>query len=221
MIGDYCVLVAIKNGEEFIRETIESIKEQECAPTEVIFIDDGSQDRGIDIISKEFSSATILQNSGIGQAAALNTGMRYSRTKFVTFLDADDLWPANKNLDQIQFLVDNEDIDAVCGGVTNFFGNFVLPLEGEKARYFAESRAFGASMFRRSTFEKYGYFEPGHIHFPFSWWSRAIKVNITFVYSYENALYRRVHKKNEENSSLNRSELLEHVRNHFRRVLNE
>ena len=217
MTDNYCVLIPVKNSEEFISETIVSIKEQIKIPSEIIFIDDGSQDGSIDKISRELSSAVILQNDGIGQAAALNTGIRYAQSEFITFLDTDDLWPKNKNINQIQSLQNNKNIDVVLGGVTNFFGDFHLPLRNQNSRYFPESRALCASMFRKTVFEKYGYFESGSIHFVFSWWSRVTKANIALLHSHENSLYRRVHEKNRQKSTLYRADLFVQVRNHVKR----
>jgi glycosyltransferase involved in cell wall biosynthesis len=219
MDENYSVIMPVKDAQKFICETLESIMKQTLAPTEVIIIDDGSTDSSIDIVKVNFPSARILRNDGVGQAAAMNLGIRSASCEYIAFLDADDLWAERKNENQIKYLARNMNVDAVCGSVINFAGNFSLEGEMEKYRFFEESRAFGASMIRRSAFKKYGFFDPNYVQFPFPWWSKAVDLGIRFDYLREPALYRRVHSDNNSKSKevSRRAELLKLVREHKNR----
>ena len=89
------VIIPVYNAHEFLPEAIKSISAQTFTDFEVIFVDDGSTDRSLDII-KEFKErdarARIVTENNAGPAAARNRGLARARGKYVIFLDADDFY---------------------------------------------------------------------------------------------------------------------------------
>src|SRR5688572_13312922 len=90
-----CV-VPVFNGERYLSETLESIFAQSYRPLEVIVADDGSTDRTPDTVAGYGDRIRYLKQENAGASAARNLGLEAARGEFIAFLDADDLWHAEK-----------------------------------------------------------------------------------------------------------------------------
>ncbi len=84
--------------ERFIRETLQSVRDQSYPKFEVICIDDGSTDKTRQI-AEEFGLSdnrfSVIEGPAKGVSAARNLGLRRAIGKFILFLDADDLLHPN------------------------------------------------------------------------------------------------------------------------------
>jgi glycosyltransferase involved in cell wall biosynthesis len=91
------ILINNYNYGAYIREAIDSAVEQTYPHTEVIVVDDGSQDESISIINS-YSNGTIkpILKENAGQASAFNAGFLASRGDIICFLDSDDYFQPNK-----------------------------------------------------------------------------------------------------------------------------
>jgi glycosyltransferase involved in cell wall biosynthesis len=84
------------NSEAFILQTIESVQNQTYKNWEMIIVDDCSIDNTANIViekatsDKRISFIRLDQNSG--PAKARNAGIEKVSGKYMTFLDADDIW---------------------------------------------------------------------------------------------------------------------------------
>lgn len=103
------VIIPTYNGEKTIQKTIESVLKQTFTDFEVIVINDGSEDRTLDIISK-FNDPRIKVFSypHAGGNVSRNRGLETAVGEFVSFLDADDIWTPDKLARQLQALQENE-----------------------------------------------------------------------------------------------------------------
>lgn len=109
------VIIPVYNAEKTIEDTLNSILSQSRDDFNILIIDDGSRDYSQDIINKLARNDDRIfylyqENSGV--SAARNTGIRNSKTKYISFLDADDLYEekfVEKMLDKIE-----EDSSKVC-----------------------------------------------------------------------------------------------------------
>lgn len=92
---DSCILtwiVPVYNGEAYILQAIQSILNQPCKDLRIIIVDDGSTDLTATIVKgiKDSRVQYIYQkNSGV--SIARNRGIQYSNSKYIAFLDADDV----------------------------------------------------------------------------------------------------------------------------------
>lgn len=86
------VLMAVYNGERFLREAIESILCQTFCDYEFLIIDDGSRDGTKDIISSyQDKRIRFVQNEkNLGQMETLNLGIKLSKGQYIARLDQDD-----------------------------------------------------------------------------------------------------------------------------------
>jgi glycosyltransferase involved in cell wall biosynthesis len=102
------VIVPVYNGENTIRETLESVFIQTVQDFEIIVINDGSQDATLEILSSiQDLRLKVFSYPNAGQAASRNRGFANSSGEFIAFLDADDLWTPNKLEAQLKALQDN------------------------------------------------------------------------------------------------------------------
>jgi len=83
------VVVNTYNDEAYLREALLSVFAQEHRADEVIVVDDGSRVSPISITG-EFPSVVLLRKSNGGLASARNLGIQRARSRYITFLDADD-----------------------------------------------------------------------------------------------------------------------------------
>lgn len=110
------ILVAVYNGEKYIRECLRSLICQTYRNIEIICIDDGSTDNSSAII-EEFTSCDsrikhIKHSSNQGAAKARNTGFDNSSGDIIAYLDCDDLYAAD-TIEKLVSVFDSHD-DADC-----------------------------------------------------------------------------------------------------------
>ncbi|MBE8966025.1 glycosyltransferase [Nostocales cyanobacterium LEGE 12452] len=91
------VIIPAYNAERTIAETINSVQQQTFADFELIIINDGSKDRTIEIVeSIKDERLQIFSYENGGLPVARNRGISHATSEFIAFLDADDLWTADK-----------------------------------------------------------------------------------------------------------------------------
>lgn len=95
------VIIPVYNGEKTIEETIASLLQQTYSNWEMIVIDDGSSDRTPILIQDILAQHPQIQGSLVsypqtGACASRNRGAALAQGKFLAFLDADDVWTADK-----------------------------------------------------------------------------------------------------------------------------
>lgn len=93
---DLTVAICVYNAAKYIYETLQSLNNQTCSDFHLLIIDDCSTDDSVNIINKffknnhrQFELKKIENNRGI--ANARDTALRNATTKYLLFIDADDL----------------------------------------------------------------------------------------------------------------------------------
>lgn len=91
------VIMPVYNVEAYIAEAIESVLAQTMANFELLIIDDGGDDRSIEIASGYHDPRIrIISQCNRGLAGARNSGIRHARADLIAFLDSDDRWVPEK-----------------------------------------------------------------------------------------------------------------------------
>lgn len=111
--GLVSVIVPAYEAEEFLAEALESALAQDHPSMEVIVVDDGSSDGTADVARAY--PVTLVQRANGGPAAARNSGLERARGEFVTILDADDVWPADRLSSQLEHLCEHPEHGLVLG----------------------------------------------------------------------------------------------------------
>lgn len=118
----FSVVIPAYNLSEYIVETLESVFAQTFTDYEVILVNDGSPDTSIfeEKIKPFLSKIIYLKQENLGAAEARNTGILHSKSKYIAFLDGDDIWLPNYLEKQFEFIEKNELELAYCNAL--FFG---------------------------------------------------------------------------------------------------
>jgi len=89
------IVVPVYQVENYIANTIKSIVNQTYSSIEVILVNDGTKDKSIEIaltiLDRAKVNYTLINQNNMGIAAARNTGIRYSKGKWVLMVDSDDV----------------------------------------------------------------------------------------------------------------------------------
>lgn len=154
------VVIAVFNGERFIREAIRSVLDQNRESLELIVVDDGSTDATADAIA-EFSGVRTVYQENAGQASALNHGIRLAKGDLFAFNDADDVWTPGRLALQLDALASDPDLEAVYGHVEQFLEDDAPPAVRAgltPERRVMPSRLHSAMLVRREAYERIGPF---------------------------------------------------------------
>lgn len=91
------ILIPAYNAESFIGDTLRSALAQTWLNTEIIVVDDGSQD-GTLTVARSFASSRlrVISQPNQGAAAARNHALSICQGEFIQWLDADDLLAPDK-----------------------------------------------------------------------------------------------------------------------------
>jgi glycosyltransferase involved in cell wall biosynthesis len=99
------VVIPVYNGELTIKSTIESVLTQTFNDFELIVINDGSTDSTLDILGRfQDSRIKVYSYPNAGLSASRNRGIDQASGDYISFLDADDLWTADKLEAQLNVL---------------------------------------------------------------------------------------------------------------------
>ncbi|MTJ06633.1 MULTISPECIES: glycosyltransferase [unclassified Anabaena] len=102
------VIIPVYNGEKTIKGTIESVLQQTYAHFELIVINSDSSDGTFEIVSSIQDQRIKIYNYPKANAAVnRNRGLIYAKGEFVSFIDADDIWTADKLEAQYTVLREN------------------------------------------------------------------------------------------------------------------
>jgi len=164
------VVMAVKNGEERISQSIKSLLDQSFADFELIIINDGSIDRTLEIIHS-FQDPRIHVYSQInrGVAIAANRGMALARGKYIARQDHDDLSMPERLEKQVKFLEANSNIyllgtaAEIWSKSGNSFRTHDHPVEPKILALeilFDNPFVHSSIMFRRNLLKEVGYYSP-------------------------------------------------------------
>jgi hypothetical protein len=100
------VLMAVYNGDRYLREAIESILGQSFQDFEFLIVNDGSTDSSREVIlSYDDPRIRLIDNEkNLGQTRSLNRGLELAKGKFIARQDADDISAPQRLARQTAFL---------------------------------------------------------------------------------------------------------------------
>lgn len=100
------VIIPMYNAEKFIKETIDSILNQSLSDLELIVVDNCSEDRSVEIVSrmKDTRIRLVVNPENVGAYNSLNIGIGMSRGEYIADNDADDISYPNRLETQVSYL---------------------------------------------------------------------------------------------------------------------
>src|ERR1700722_18304182 len=111
------VVIPTYNRAHAVPGAIESALGQTLAPSEVIVVDDGSEDGTRERLMPYMDRIVYIYQENQGVSSARNNGIRAAKGDLIAFLDSDDVWHPRKLELQLQFLQEHAEI-ALVGAVS-------------------------------------------------------------------------------------------------------
>jgi glycosyltransferase involved in cell wall biosynthesis len=133
------IILPVYNGEKYLKETLDSILNQNYSNFELIIINDGSSDKSEEIILsfKDARIVYIKNETNIKLIASLNKGINISKGTYIARIDQDDIVYKNRFKTQIDFLENNSEYILV-GTDVDIISN-LTENKTSKKRYYSEN----------------------------------------------------------------------------------
>ena len=129
--------MAVYNGEQFLKEQIESILSQLSAKDELIIVDDCSSDNSTgEIESFNDNRIKLLRNkNNLGHVKTFERAVLESKNLNILFADQDDIW-ADGHVDLLLKMLNNEKRPVLVYGNFDEFGlDFFVKTKGHVSRF--------------------------------------------------------------------------------------
>lgn len=167
------IIMPVYNAENFLKQSIESLLKQTFTDFELICIDDGSTDNSLEALKKlseEHSFIKIYHQKNNGSGSARNKGIKEASGKYISFLDADDIYLEEKALEKIIELADKNDADMIAANLKRVKTDGSIDenydYENTSYKYFKEEKiikpqeygipwAFYKNVYKKSFIQKY------------------------------------------------------------------
>jgi len=108
------VLMSVRNGSQFLPNSIKDIESNVLENDEILIVNDGSSDRTGELLAKwasENSQVRIITTEALGFANALNLGIKEASNNWIARFDVDDRYPLNRLSAQRSLI--SEDVAAI------------------------------------------------------------------------------------------------------------
>jgi glycosyltransferase involved in cell wall biosynthesis len=112
------IVIPVHNGEEYIKEAIDSCLDQTYENQEIIVVDDRSEDSTLDILREYEERITVIpveKQDGLGNV--INIGIRASKGEYIARMDADDVMYPTRLEKQLEYMQSNPKCVAVGGQI--------------------------------------------------------------------------------------------------------
>ena len=197
------VVIAVRNGERYLRSAIESILVQAYTPIEILLVDSHSTDH-TRAIARSYPQLRCLSQVNRGVADARNLGIAAARGSLIAFLSHDDLWTSSKLRSQVGYMKSFPHLQYTVGRAKFFLEPGMAPPSGFRRELLIgdhEAHIPETLLARRSVFNEIGVFNP-HLTTgeDVDWFARAKDKQIPCAVIPKVLLHKRVH---DSNTSLN------------------
>lgn len=112
------IIVPVYNRENVLQDTIISIENQTLRDFEILVIDDGSTDKSkesVEVLINKYKNIRYIYKENGGVSSARNLGIKNARTKYISFLDSDDLYEKDFVEKMLGNIRKNSSHIAICG----------------------------------------------------------------------------------------------------------
>jgi len=194
------VIMAVRNGERFLDQAIQSVLNQDYPSLEILVIDGQSSDRTREIACS-YPEIRYTYQLSTGIANAYNLGIESSHGEMIAFLSHDDLWRPQKISLQVDFLERFPEVGYVIGETRYFLEpGCVFPSQFLRKDILDKTwtlRMMEIVLIRRQVFKQVGMFEPSFSTAEdIDWFARADDAKITMGVVPQILLDKRIHDRN-------------------------
>lgn len=161
-------IIAVYNGDRYLREAIDSLLAQDYPNVEIVVVDDGSTDATPDVVEGYGDLLVALRQDNQGVSVARNRGVDAATGDLLCFLDADDLLDPRKIAMQVAAFEGEPTLD-LCDCHTSYFWSPELAesqlrsdsRHGEEFWHDIIPGHISTWLFTRDLWTRIGTFEPG------------------------------------------------------------
>lgn len=110
------ILIPLYNAEEYIAKTLDNCLEQTYKNIEIIVVNDGSTDGGLEIArayEEKYDNIHVYEQPNSGAPRARNLAFEKCEGEYIQYLDADDLMSKNKIASQMASMKQNSK-ESIC-----------------------------------------------------------------------------------------------------------
>ena len=212
------IIISCYNDSEFIEDAIDSAIGQTYSNTEIIVVDDGSNNENRKVLQKLSSKIDVLihqENKGV--SAARNRGISVAKGEYIAVLDSDDIYEPEYCEKAIMAFQSHENVKIVTS-YGKVFGNvdkpFIFhPIGGDIENFLRQNSALAVS-FRKNDWLKSGGYDEG-MKIGFEDWEFYIRLlkdgGETFVIPAVLFNYRRKRDSRSTKANNNKYELLKYI----------
>jgi glycosyltransferase involved in cell wall biosynthesis len=194
------VVIPVFEMGRYLPEAVASVEAQGHRDVEIVVVDDGSTDDTPAVIASLGDRVRAVRQDNQGPAAARNAGLAVATGDLIAFLDADDLWPADKLALQLARLHAEPELDAVLGRIQYVAvdGGEVPDIEFEDLDQKTLTHVhLGSGLYRRRAFDRLGDFDAGlRYSEDVDWFLRAREAKLRMAILPEVTLIYRLHDAN-------------------------
>lgn len=160
--SEVTIIIPCYNSEKYIKDTIDSVIRQTFPDWKLICIDDASLDETYSILSEYAASdsriAAYKNENNCGIAYSRNRGIEFADTKYICFLDHDDIYPADCLEKKVSYMDKHPNLGCLGGFSVAFYNAMDMkPRKGKfrNASYCRTGYIFnnlfsnGSSIFRK------------------------------------------------------------------------
>ncbi len=203
--GLVSIITPTYNRAHYLKYAIDSVLAQTYTEFELIIIDDGSTDATATLVEPYLSDSRFkyIKTSNQGQALARNTGLEHAKGEYISFLDSDDRWFADKLEKSVNTLKNNSQFDILYadrltidgvgeGSVTSSYN--IKRYSGRISKYLLRDNcvSFSTTLVRHMCFDEMGGFNPeDRLNEDYDLWLR-FSTQYQFYYLRDNLSFYRV-----------------------------
>lgn len=145
------ILITSYNYEKYIKETIDSVMKQTFDDWELVIVDDASEDRSVEIITKETGSnnrvRTVVNDENMGLEASLEKAFKYASGKWIAVLESDDCWTPDYLAEKVKVILKHPDAAVIFNDVETIGSNPNITKLVDSNRKFLQSKKYPRNMF--------------------------------------------------------------------------
>jgi glycosyltransferase involved in cell wall biosynthesis len=191
------VIIPVYNGERYLAAAIDSVIDQDYPNLDIVIVNDGSTDGSAAIAQSYGSRLRHHYQENAGLSAAQNKGVALAEGEFISFLDCDDLWLANKISLQLMAFRSTPELDMVFGHMQQFVSPELKTAGLARNQEIMQGYSTGTMLARRGAFVRVGPFSSEFRVGEFlDWYGRATDSGLTDLMLPDVLLQRRIHENN-------------------------
>lgn len=210
---DVSVIIAAKDCEKWLPETVSSLIDQTFTDWNCIISVNGSSD-GTEDFAKSIDDLRfrVITSNIANKSLAVNRAIISVESEWISILDADDLWHKDKLLRQVNFLRDNK-VDILGTQMlyidesgSEILSSPTLPTSHDECVAWLDQRlnpiANSSVIYRRDLHDRVGFYDPEKFAVEdYDLWMRSKRVKATFFNLNERMMNHRLHSSSNFNSS--------------------